>query len=138
MFFSMLQSLTNARVIHVRMEERVRVERRHTHVLVQVDIVVIVAKQVGNMPSCILSYVEYADKMLLLTDIQLIVFTAYLVCNFHTPWACMSYCSCSASIVQQPPSALVAIIQNHWELIVFLSGIDILEYCHNEREICFI
>ena len=62
MFFSMLQSLTNARVIHVRMEEHVRMEGRNTHVLVQVDTAVIVAKQVGNMPSCILSYVEYADN----------------------------------------------------------------------------
>ena len=45
----MSQSLTNAKVIHVRMEERVRMEGRNTHVLVQVDIAVIVAKQVGNI-----------------------------------------------------------------------------------------
>ena len=61
MFFSMLQSLTNARVIHVRMEEHVRTEARVTHVPVQVDTAVIVAKQVGNMPSCIISSVEYAN-----------------------------------------------------------------------------
>ena len=65
MFFSTLQSLTNARAIHVRMEERVRMEARNTHVLVQVDTAVIVAKQVGNMPSCIISCVQYADYILL-------------------------------------------------------------------------
>jgi len=62
MFFSTLQRLTNARVIHVRMEEHVRMKARNTHVLVQVDTVVIIAKQVGKMPSCIISYVEYAVK----------------------------------------------------------------------------
>ena len=61
MFFSMLQGLTNARVVHVRMEERVRMEARNTHVPVQVDTAVIIVKQVGNMPSCILSYVKCCD-----------------------------------------------------------------------------
>ena len=37
----------NARVIHVRMEERVKMDARNTHVIVQVDTAVIIATQVG-------------------------------------------------------------------------------------------
>ena len=54
MFLITFQSLTNVRVIHVRMEEHVKMEVRSTRVPVQVDTTVTTAKPVGNVFTCIL------------------------------------------------------------------------------------
>jgi len=54
MFLIMFQSLTNVRVIHVRMEEHVKMEVGSTRVPVQVDSAVTCAKPVSNMLTSIL------------------------------------------------------------------------------------
>ena len=58
MFLITFQSLTNVRVIRVRMEEHVKMEARSTRVPVQVDIEVSCVKPVGNMLTCICFFIK--------------------------------------------------------------------------------